>query len=90
MPTRLKEPAADKGEMQETHSPRFVYFFSPLSDPQNNSQSNVSGGAQAHFETGIGNVRNVDVKKQIKQNNIFLEFHLVGRSGGNLDLDNLN
>lgn len=76
--------------MEEMHSPHFVYFFSPLSDPQNNSRSNVSGGAQAHFEIGTGNVRNVDVKKQMKQNNIFLEFHLVGKSGGNLDLDNLN
>lgn len=81
---------ADKGEMQEMHSPRFVYFFSPLSDPQNNSRSHISRGAQAHFEIGTGNVRNVDVKKQMKQNNIFLEFHLVGKSGGNLDLDNLN
>lgn len=81
---------ADKGKMQETHSLHFVYFFSRLSDPQNNSWSNVSRGAQAHFEIGTGNVRNVDIKKQMKQNNIFLEFHLVGKSGGNLDLDNLN
>jgi len=68
--------------MQETHSPHFVYFFFPLSDPQNNRRSNVSGGAQAHFEIGTGNVRNVAIKKQMKQNNIFLEFHLVGEWGG--------
>ena len=42
----------------------------------------MSGGAQAHFEIGTGNVRNVAIKKQMKQNNIFLEFHLVGEWGG--------
>lgn len=55
--THLKEPVVDKGEMQEMYSPHFGVFFSPLSDPQNSSQSNVSGGAWVHLEVGTGNVR---------------------------------